>query len=120
MLIEVLQPNNHQKKSNFVKIYSVYLDKDIIIQKLSDAKPFLETEYQLNELALFGSYARNEQTNKSDIDIMVSENSKSFRKYTALFHYLQNLFGEYKVQMVSKAAIKPAYFERLKSDLLYV
>ena len=96
------------------------LNKEIIVEKLTAAKPFLQQEFKLQELALFGSYARNEQTFYSDIDIMVSEDLKSFRRYSALFHYLQNLFEGNKVQMVSKAGIKPAYFERLKSDLIYV
>ena len=96
------------------------LNKDIIIQKLADAKPFMQEEFLLSEIALFGSYARDEQTETSDIDLMISENSKSFRKYQSLYHFLQNLFEGYKVQMVSKSGVKQAYFQRLKNDLLYV
>lgn len=47
------------------------MDKHIIIQQLKKAKPFLSKKYGLTELALFGSYSRNEETDLSDIDIMV-------------------------------------------------
>ncbi len=96
------------------------LDRQQILNLLTDAKPFLQNRYKLQEIALFGSYARNEETAESDVDLMVVENTKSFRDYSAMYHYVSSLFTGKKVQMVSKNAIKPQYFERLKSDLVYV
>jgi len=94
--------------------------KTEILNKLRDIKPILQEKHFLTELALFGSYARNEQTDKSDIDIMVLTNGGTFRDYCNLYDQLQLSFPQHKVQMVSKKAIKPQYFERLKNDLLYV
>ena len=37
------------------------LNKEIILQKLRVIKPTLQQKYNLTELALFGSYARDEQ-----------------------------------------------------------
>jgi predicted nucleotidyltransferase len=71
-------------------------------------------------MALFGSYARNEQTDNSDIDIMVLKEGGTFRDFSNLYEQLKQYFPEQKVQLVSKKAIKPQYFERLKEDLLYV
>jgi predicted nucleotidyltransferase len=47
------------------------MDKNSIIQKLRSIKPELELRFVVSKLALFGSYSRNEQTSKSDIDEMV-------------------------------------------------
>ncbi len=47
------------------------MDKLIILQKFRMLKPILQQNYGLSEIALFGSYSRDEQTPESDIDIMV-------------------------------------------------
>ncbi len=41
------------------------------MRKLRSLKPVLQEKYGVSELALFGSYSRDEQNSKSDIDIMV-------------------------------------------------
>ena len=94
--------------------------KDDILNKLKDVKPILEEKYYLAELALFGSYARNEQTEDSDIDLMISTNGGTFRDFSNLYQQIKQFFPQHNVQMVSKKAIKPQYFERLQKDLLYV
>ena len=95
------------------------ISKEEILQKLKAIKPVLQEEHNLTELALFGSYARGEQTDKSDIDIMVNITNKSFRNYLAVIDLLELQFPETEVQVVSKGAVKPGYFEYVKPDLLY-
>ena len=95
------------------------MDKHIIIQQLKKAKPFFSEKYGLTELALFGSYSRNEKTDLSDIDIMVDYPNPMGLKYFDMVYDLEDLFKEKKVQVVSKGGIKPKYFERIKQDLIY-
>ena len=95
------------------------INKEIILQKLKEVKPLLAEKYNLTELALFGSYSRNEQTAESDIDIMVSMTTSDFRNLSHIAHVVEDLFPGEKIQIVSKGGIKPQYFERLKKDLLY-
>jgi predicted nucleotidyltransferase len=40
------------------------MDKLIILQKLRMLKPILQQNYGLSEIALFGSYSRDEQRQK--------------------------------------------------------
>lgn len=96
------------------------MDKQIIIQQLKKAKPILSKKYGLTELALFGSYSRNEETNLSDIDILVDYKNPMGLQYFDLVYYLEDLFEGQKVQVVSKGGIKPEYFERIKQDLIYL
>jgi len=91
-----------------------------ILNTLRELKPTLVEKYYVAELALFGSYARDEQTENSDIDLMVATNGGTFRDFSNLYHQLKQFFPQHKVQVVSKKAIKPQYFERLEKDLLYV
>ena len=46
-------------------------EKEQILQQLSDLKRELAQNYHITSLALFGSMARDEATEKSDIDILV-------------------------------------------------
>ncbi len=93
--------------------------KEEILKKLKAIKPELQARYNLKEIALFGSYARDEQAEKSDIDIMVNITDKSFRNFLAVIDLLELQFPNIEVQVVSKGAIKPDYFEYVKPDLLY-
>ncbi len=95
------------------------LNKETILQKLRAIKPDLQEKYNLTELALFGSYARDEQTEKSDIDIMVNMSTPDFRNYSNIYHILEGVFPGTAVQIVSKGAIKPKYFKYVEPDLLY-
>jgi predicted nucleotidyltransferase len=93
--------------------------KKEILQKLKAIKPLLQEKYNLTELALFGSYARDEQHMESDIDIMVKLSTHSFRSFCDTAYTLEDLFPGIKVQIVSRGGIRPQYFERLKEDLIY-
>ena len=95
------------------------MNKQSILQTLQSLKPVLQQEYGLSELALFGSYSRDEQTAESDIDIMVDFDKPVGIEYLDVVYLLQNAFKEVPVQVVSKGAIKPKYYDRLKEDLLY-
>ena len=96
------------------------ITREQILYKLATAKPMLINQFGLKDMALFGSFARNEVNAKSDIDIMIDMNDKRFRIYCDLVDFLIGLFPGIEVQDVSRQAIKPAYFEHLKDDLLYV
>ena len=56
------------------------LNKEIILQKLSEID---KNEYGFSKIWLFGSYSKNEQTENSDIDILVEmEINYSFKDLT--------------------------------------
>jgi predicted nucleotidyltransferase len=96
------------------------LNAQIIIEQLQKIKPHLQSKFNVNEIALFGSYARNEQTEKSDIDFMINLTNSSYTDLCGTLYTLENLFPQKKIQVVSKKGIKPKYFEAIKSDLIYV
>ena len=68
---------------------------------------------QVNELALFGSFARGEQTEASDIDFYVEFEKKTFDNYMGLRRLLERLFGR-KIDLVIKSGIRP----RLRHNIL--
>lgn len=95
------------------------MDKQDIIQKLRQVKSTLFQQYGITELALFGSYSRNEQNEQSDIDIMFDYEGKMGWNIFDVYYSLGELFPANKVQIVSKRGIKKKYFDALKNDLIY-
>lgn len=95
------------------------MDKNYIIQKLKEVKPILHEKYGVTELALFGSYSRGEQTEKSDIDIMFDYEGAIGGKVFDVYFTLEDLFPKTKIEIVSRRGIKQNYFDRLKQDLIY-
>ena len=93
--------------------------RDDILQKLRAIKPILQQKYNLTELALFGSYSRNEQTDGSDIDIMVEYNPKTYKGFLYSIDEIGKLFPGIEIQAAIKGGIKPQYFEAIKPDLIY-
>lgn len=86
---------------------------------LETAKPLLLARYPIESLALFGSYARGEANEQSDIDILVEFNGHIGWKFLTLADELELLLG-FKVDLVSKKGLKPRYFEFIEKDLIYV
>ena len=70
-------------------------------------KPGLRRQYGVSSLGLFGSYARNEQGPRSDIDILVEFDAPiGLLRLTQLERNLGELLGR-KVDLVMKSALKP-------------
>ena len=86
---------------------------------LNSHKQQLFAKYPIKSIAIFGSYARNEQTDKSDIDIMVEFKAKIGIQFIDLAEEIELLVG-FKVDLVSKNGIKEKYFKAIKADLVYV
>ena len=47
------------------------LSKKVLENKLKELNPLLEKQYKVKKLGYFGSYARNEANEDSDVDILV-------------------------------------------------
>jgi predicted nucleotidyltransferase len=79
---------------------------------------FLE-RFQVKQLAVFGSYARNEQRQDSDVDILVEFKCPVGVEFIDLGNYLERLL-DLRVDLVSRGGIKPSYFKQIETDLKYV
>ena len=93
--------------------------REEILEKLKSAKSSLMSKYPIESMALFGSYARSEQTLQSDIDILVQLNGMIGSQFIDLADDLEH-FLNHKVDLISKNGIKSKYFESVQRDLIYV
>ena len=88
---------------------------------LSDHKRGLRERFKVKEIGIFGSYARNEQTEDSDVDILVEfeEDHKTFDNYIGLRFFLEEVL-RLKVDLVLKNAVRREIKERIFSEAIYV
>lgn len=90
-----------------------------IRSQLAYLKKKLQKSYPIASIAIFGSYSRNEQSSSSDIDLLVEFNGKIGSNFILLANELEQELGG-SVDLVSKNGMKEKYFNRIKSDLIYV
>jgi hypothetical protein len=69
--------------------------------------PYLEEEYQVAALEVFGSYVHRQQHKDSDLDVLVTfAKPPSLLKFIRLENYLSDRLGV-KVDLVMKDSLKP-------------
>lgn len=80
----------------------------------------MESQYGVQRLGLFGSYVREKQGKKSDIDILVAFNRDiDLFDFLELREFLEKQLG-LKVDLVMESALKPAIGKRILSEVEYV
>lgn len=90
-----------------------------IKNKLTVLKPILQEKYPLESIAIFGSYARNEQTEASDVDVMVELNGKLGMGFITMANEIEDYLG-IKTDVLTKKSMKPKFFARIENNLIYV
>jgi uncharacterized protein len=84
---------------------------------VSEHRPRLKEAYNVDKIGFFGSYVRDEQVEKSDIDILVEfEKPVGFIKFMRLEKYLSDLLGV-KVDLVTRRALKPHMGKKILQEL---
>ncbi|MHB1381620.1 MAG: nucleotidyltransferase family protein [Thermoleophilia bacterium] len=93
--------------------------KEEILEILEKASTELAERYGISYIALFGSYARGEQSEDSDVDILVEIAPSIGLRFVEVAEYLEQLLGV-RVELVSTRAIKPRYMNAISEDLIDV
>ncbi len=94
------------------------LDKNEILDKLRELKPILSEEYAVKEIGIFGSFAQNEASDESDIDVLVELHRPIGWEFFTLQMYLEGIFGR-KVDLVTKNALKEQIKDRILAQVNY-
>ncbi|CAD5244187.1 nucleotidyltransferase family protein [Thermococcus camini] len=84
-------------------------------------KEDLRRRFGVSSIAIFGSYARGEETELSDVDILVEFERPIGWEIVDLKDYLESLLGV-KVDLITKSAAmsRNRFWEHIKGDLVYV
>ena len=95
------------------------MTKEDILNYLSKYKKEFQEKYYVEEIGLFGSYARNEATPNSDIDIFVKMKPDLF-KIVELKEKIESDLQK-RVDIIRKhKTIKPLLLKAIERDVTYV
>lgn len=86
-----------------------------IINVLSRNRELLK-KYHVKRIGLFGSLVRDEGTEKSDIDLLVDFEEKSFDNFIELTFELEKIFGR-KVDLLTEQGISPYILDYIKNEI---
>jgi predicted nucleotidyltransferase len=81
---------------------------DEIKRQLQALKPTLKKRFKVETIDIFGSYVRNEASDRSDIDLLITYSTKDYDHSTVygLKNYLRRKMGV-KVDIVTKEFLNP-------------
>ncbi|PZC52132.1 MULTISPECIES: nucleotidyltransferase family protein [unclassified Mesotoga] len=95
---------------------------DQILSVLKDKMSYFRSRYQIESLRVFGSYARGEQNEESDLDLLVRfEESAQLTliDYIDLRNELSNLLSV-KIDLVDESTLKPLIGENILREAIEI
>lgn len=80
----------------------------------------IHQKFGVKRIGIFGSFARGEEKEDSDLDVLVvfEEGQKTFDNYMDLKFYLEDLFGR-EVDLVTEKALRPQLEDIIMKEVVY-
>ena len=91
-----------------------------ILNRLQSIKEDVVRNYPVKNVGVFGSVARDEQTDESDIDLLVEfSRPVGFVTFMRLEHFLSEQMGK-PVDLVTPDTLKPVIRDDVLAEVIYV
>ena len=94
------------------------MKKEDIVSFLREHKSFFKEHFCVEKIGLFGSYARGEADEKSDIDIIV-EMPSDFDRYYDLKDFLEEAFDK-RVDLGLQGSLRNLIKTQIEDEIIYV
>jgi hypothetical protein len=92
------------------------VDRTCALSRLAELMPEARARFGVRELAVFGSVARGDASNASDLDVLVDfVGTATFDGFMGLKLFLEDSLGV-KVDLVTRAALKPRLRARIEAE----
>lgn len=95
------------------------LTKSDIEHKLQAVKPVLTEKFHVSSIGYFGSYSNGQQTDQSDLDLLVEFSQPVGWEFFTLERYLEQLLG-LSVDLVTPNALKEQIKESILKEVKYI
>jgi predicted nucleotidyltransferase len=97
------------------------MNKEFILSTLKSNESEI-SRYGIKTIGLFGSYAKDEQSENSDIDILIDfePEKENFDNYMAVYDIIEKLFHNQKVEVVTKNGLSPYIGPKILNEVKYV
>jgi predicted nucleotidyltransferase len=91
-----------------------------IRRRLADLLPTVKERYGVVDLWVFGSVARDESTDRSDLDLIVEfDGPATFERYMGLKFFLEDTLGV-RVDLATRRALHPRLRDRIEHEAVHV
>ncbi len=97
------------------------MQKKILLDFLQKNKEHYRNKYGITKIGLFGSYARCEEDEQSDIDVVVEieKSMKNIHNFLNFKRELERSIGK-EIDLGIESALKPVAKEIIQRDITYV
>jgi predicted nucleotidyltransferase len=99
------------------------LTKNKVVEILKKEQPYLQKEFGVRKIAIFGSFARGRANQKSDVDIFIEFSKSPGMKFFDLMDYLDKKLGR-KTDVLTQSGLSTIRVKRvaqeIKRSLVYV
>ena len=95
------------------------MDRDDILDFLTQYKQKLYQQFHVQKIGLFGSFAREEANNESDIDLIIQTSHKSFRNRQNLKQFLESHLHRH-VDIGYRESLHPFVRKQIDKEIIYV
>lgn len=90
------------------------------LDKLRRFKDEHGAEYGITRMGIFGSVARGEHTEDSDVDVLVEAPVLSYFSLAGIMYRLQDVFGKSVDVVPQTEYMEPRFKARIEKDAIYV
>jgi predicted nucleotidyltransferase len=90
-----------------------------LLKKLTALKPELQARFGIERIVLFGSFARDEATPESDVDLLIKTAKKSFRNRREAARFLR-LHLQREVDLGYEDTLHPFIRRDIKNEVIFV
>lgn len=91
----------------------------VILSKLIEKKPYIQEHFGVEEIGLFGSYAKGQENSESDLDFYVEFRNKSFDNVAGLWVYLEELYHKKIDLFYRHPNNNRVIFDKIKKEVIY-
>jgi len=96
------------------------MDRRTVLDRLHAELPTLRTRFDVERLSIFGSVARDEADESSDVDILVQfQHVATFDHYMDLKFHLEDKLG-IQVDLATQKSLRPGWFDRISREAIHV
>ena len=89
-----------------------------VIEILRSHEPEIRKRFSVKRIGVFGSFARGEQKDTSDVDILVEFEKPTFDNFMNLAFFLEYLFQR-KVDLVTPNSLSPYIGPYVKNEVVW-
>ena len=92
--------------------------REEIEETLKRFKPILREKFKVKEIGFFGSFVRGDESETSDVDVLVDFFEPIGWEYIDFKEFLEEILG-IEVDLVTVKALKPQLKEKILKEVVY-